>query len=340
MAIALRETLRRRRPDTRFLFIGTDQGLEVRLLPPLKFPLKVIRIGGLQGLGPSRRLLTLFQVPTSIAASRRLLKDFGTALVVGLGGYSSGPVLVAAKLMGRPTMIIEPNSAAGLTNRWLGPWVDAAAVAFEETARQLGKRAHVTGIPIRPEFHQVRTEVRSQRALRLLVVGGSRGSVPINTLVCEALPYLDPKSIRIRHQTGEADLERVRRLHRQHHFDGPIDAFIDDMPSCYAAADLIVSRAGACTVAEIAATGRPSILIPFPAAADDHQRRNAQSLADRSAAVLLDQKRSSGRQLAELIRSLEKQRTCLTAMSRAARTLARADSADRIADLMEEVAAA
>lgn len=340
MAIALRETLRQRRPETRFLFIGTEHGLEVRLLPPLKFPLKTIRIGGLQGLGPRRRLLTLFQIPTSVVASRRLLKDFGMALVVGLGGYSSGPVLVAAKLMGRPTMIIEPNSAVGLANRWLGPWVDAAAVAFEETTRQLGKRAHLTGIPIRPEFHQVRSEVRPQGALRILVVGGSRGSVPINTLVCEALPYLDAENIRIRHQTGPKDLERVRRVHRQHHFNGPIDAFIDDMPSCYAVADLIISRAGASTVAEIAATGRPSILIPFPAATDDHQRRNAQSLVDRGAALLLEQQRSSGRQLAELIRSLENQRQRLQGMSRAARALARPHSADRIADLMEEVVAA
>ncbi len=338
MAVALREELRQRFPDIECLFVGTPQGLEARVLPGLDFPLRTIKIGGLVKSGWKRAAKTTLQLPVSLVASWRILGECSPGIVVGLGGYSSGPVVAAARLRGLPSVIIEPNVVPGLTNRWLARWAQGAAVAFAETARHLKCPCRVTGIPIRAEFHRIRAgRIDVKRPLRLLVFGGSQGSRPINRLVCAALPHLAAKQIEVVHQTGEADLKTVGDCYRGHEVKAGVFPYIEDMPGRFAWADLVLCRAGASTIAEITAAGRPSILIPFPQAADDHQRHNAEMLESKGAAKLLEQSKASGESLAAQIGELEGDREQLRRMGAAARKLARPGSAAAIVDYLLEI---
>ncbi len=336
MAVALRQELEKRDPACSVLFVGTEKGLESRILPLYDFPLKTIRIGGLNRVDPVRMVRSLAQLPGSLLGSLRIIRSFRPCLVVGLGGYSSGPVMVAARLTGRPALLIEPNIFPGFTNRVLARWVSRAAVAFQETTRFFGSRAVLTGIPIRTEFHQVPPWRPSAEPLRVLVFGGSRGSRPINQIVCEALPSL-PQGLRMTHQTGREDVEWVRQRYQAAGVQGRVLEYLEDMPVELAGADLVISRAGASTVAEITAAGRASILIPLPTAADDHQRKNAHSLEQRGAALVKEQAELEGEELALLLARLNSDRTRLQSMAAASRKLARPDSAGRITDLMEDL---
>lgn len=338
MAVALRSELQSR-GKTECLFVGTGRGLEMKILPPLNFPLQTIEIGGIKNLPLRGKLSALFRLPASFLQSLQIVRRFRPQVIVGLGGYSSGPVVVAARMSRYPCLLIEPNVVPGLTNRLLARWVQGAAVAFEETMAAFRGRAGLTGIPIRPEFHRLRPSQAEGQRLRVLVFGGSRGSRPLNRIVCEALPELDSERVQICHQTGPEDFEKVRETYRRLNFPGEVRSYLEDMPVHFEAADLIVSRSGASTVAEITASGRASILIPFPHAADDHQTRNAQALADRGASILLPQSEADGSRLAMEIRKLESNRSRVVEMGTAGRSLARPDSAREIVDLLEEVAA-
>ncbi len=337
MAVAIREELRRRKPDTKCLFVGTERGLESRILPPLDFPLRTIRISGVKNMGMSAALKGWLQIPGSLLQSWRIVAGFDPSVVVGLGGYSSGPVVVAGRLRRRPAVVIEPNVVPGLANRLLARWIDGAAFAFPETAAHFQRNGRLTGIPIRTEFYRIPASNERTGALRILVFGGSRGSRPINDLVCGALDWLGGNRFQIRHQTGPSDFARVRGLYQEKGFEADVSEYIEEMPRCFADCDLIVSRSGASTIAEITAAGRPSILIPFPHAADDHQRKNAESLQNRGAAVVLEQARAGGQELAKMILELDRDRTRLANMAKAAKSLAQPDSASRIVDLLEEV---
>ncbi len=336
MAVALRQELAKRDPGCRVLFVGTEEGLESRILPPLGFPLKTIRVGGLNRVGPVRVVRTLAQLPGSLLGSLRIVRRFRPCAVVGMGGYSSGPVIVAARLTRCPALLIEPNIFPGLTNRLLTRWVARAAVAFEETARSFGSRAVVTGIPIRREFHQVPPWKPSAEPLRVLVFGGSRGSRPINQVVCDALNSLPP-GLQMTHQTGRDDVEWVRQRYQAAGAQGRVREYLEDMPVELAAADLVIARAGASTVAEITAAGRASILIPLPTAADDHQRKNARSLEQQGAALVREQAELEGKELAVLLAQLDSDRNRLQCMADASRRLARPDSAERITDLVQDL---
>lgn len=338
MAVAIRDELKKRRPGSQCLFVGTERGLEGRILPPLDFPLRTIRISGIKNKGLWAALKALLQVPASLFQSRRIVREFKPAVVVGLGGYSSGPVVAAARLSGCPAVVVEPNVVPGLTNRLLSRWIDRAAFAFPETGAHFPSGGRLTGIPIRAEFHRISAAVALSGPLRVLVFGGSLGSRPINDLVCGALGDLEQSRFRIVHQTGPADGPRVREIYRKKGFRAEVTEYIDDMPSRFADSDLVVCRAGASTIAEITAAGRPAILVPFPGAADDHQRRNAQALEKIGAAVVLEQSAASGSDLARLLVQLEEDRDRLLAMASASRSLARPDSAARIVDLLEEAA--
>ncbi|MFQ5737994.1 MAG: undecaprenyldiphospho-muramoylpentapeptide beta-N-acetylglucosaminyltransferase [Acidobacteriota bacterium] len=338
MAIALRDALKGLGGETRFLFVGTREGLENQILNSADFPLRTIEIGGLKNVGVRRVLETLLQLPGSLVQSGRIVKAFSPDLTVGLGGYSSGPAVLAARWARVPSLIIEPNVVPGFTNRLLGKWVDAVAVAFPETAACFEKKARVTGIPVRREFHRIPPWSRKQGPLRVLVCGGSRGSHAINRLVCEALPFLDAERIQIHHQTGRQDLERVQAHYRECGFGSGVSAFIHDMADQFAHSDLVVSRAGALTIAEVTAAGRPAILIPFPGAADDHQTRNAQALVRSRAALMVREGASSGKHLAARILELEQDRVRLSKMARASRSLAQTGSTQKIVALMEDLA--
>ncbi len=336
MAVALRQELEKRVPRCRVLFVGTEQGLESRILPPLDFPLQTIRVGGLNRVGPARIVKTLAQLPGSLLQSLRIVRSFRPCAVVGMGGYSSGPVMVAARLTGCPALLIEPNIFPGFTNRLLARWVTRAAVAFEETAFVFGSRAVVTGIPIRREFHRVPPWRPSAEPLRVLIFGGSRGSRPINRVVCDALVSLPP-GLQITHQTGRDDVEWVRRQYQAAGVEGRVVEYLEDMPAQLAVADLVLARAGASTVAEITAAGRASILIPLPTAADDHQRKTARSLQQSGAALVREQAALEGRELAALFGQLDSDRNRLGSMAEASRRLAWPDSAERISDLVQDL---
>ena len=334
MAVALRQVLEQRDPGCSVLFVGTEQGLESRILPPRNFPLQTIRIGGLNRVDRVRRVRSLAQLPGSLLQSLRILRRFRPCVVVGLGGYSSGPVMVAALLTGCPSLLIEPNIYPGFTNRVLARWVARAAVAFEETTRFFGSKAVLTGIPIRAEFHHVPAWEPSTRPLRVLIFGGSRGSRPINRIVCDALTSL-PRGLRLTHQTGRDDVEWVRRRYQEAGVQARVVEYLEDMPLEFTNADLVISRAGASTVAEITAAGRASILIPLPTAADDHQHKNARSLEQGGAALVKEQARLEGEELARLLTQLNGDRSRVERMAGAARHLARPDSARRITDLVQ-----
>jgi UDP-N-acetylglucosamine--N-acetylmuramyl-(pentapeptide) pyrophosphoryl-undecaprenol N-acetylglucosamine transferase len=245
--------------------------------------------------------------------------------------------MMAGKLLRIPLLLIEPNVYPGLTNRILARVVDKAAVAYEETAQWFGPKAMVTGIPVRREFFTVNPPSAIRESLHLLVFGGSRGSVPINTLMCQALPNLGKVDLKVVHQTGSADHDRVFDMYTRHRFEATILKYIENMPSCFSDADLILSRAGASTVAEITAAGRASLLIPLPHATDDHQLKNAEALASRGAALVLKQQETSAETLVEVILSLKDNRKRLIEMASASKRMAKPNSTEDIVELMEEI---
>ncbi len=338
MAIAIAQQLKMRQPGIDTLFAGTEEGLESRIVPSLGFKLETIKIGGLKKVGALRKLRTLFQLPLSFSSSLRIIRRFSPQVVVGVGGYSSGPVVLAACLLRIPTLIIEPNVYPGFANRVLSRFAGRAAVAFEETAGWFGRKAHVTGVPVRSAFFEVPAEGTPGTPPTLLVYGGSRGSHPINKLIVAALPFLSPEQVSIIHQTGPEDYEDVSTRYQDIGFPAEVLPYIDNMPKYFAKADLLLCRAGASTVAEITAAGKPAILIPFPHATDDHQRKNAEALAVRGAAVLVHQESTDGPQLATAIQELATEPERLISMSTESRKLAKPGATNTIVDLMEEIA--
>ncbi|MCH8820776.1 MAG: undecaprenyldiphospho-muramoylpentapeptide beta-N-acetylglucosaminyltransferase, partial [Acidobacteria bacterium] len=335
MAVALAEELKRRDSQLEVLFVGARKGLERKLLPALGFPLKTIKIGGLKGVGLMQIIRTLVQFPASLGAARTIVRNFLPSIIVGLGGYSSGPVMMAGRSLGCPLVLIEPNVYPGFTNRALRRWVDGVAVAFEETSEWFAEKARLTGIPVRREFFEVSQDILVSERLRLLVFGGSQGSRPINQMVCDALPFLPSDRITLVHQTGRDDYMSVQEKYQAAGVEAEVLDFIQDMPSYMARSDLILSRAGASTVAEIAAAGRPAILVPLPQATDDHQRKNAAVFVKRQAAVVMEQEETTGRELARVLVELAGQHDHLRQMAKASRGLAQPGSREKIVDFME-----
>ena len=280
-------------------------------------------------------------IPRSLLQSRRLVRDFIPNVVVGVGGYSSGPVVLAAWWLGRPTLIMEPNAYPGLANRLLAPVVDCVALALPDAGRFFGKKAVVTGIPVRAEFLQISRRKRRPGELSLLIYGGSQGSRALNTIVCDALPDLKKlgPSLHLTHQTGDKVLADVRRAYREAGVAGDVQAFFPRIYEQFEEADLILSRAGASTVAELTTAAKAAILVPFPGAADDHQTRNARALERFGAAKMIPESDwRPGRLAGELRRFLDSPGE-IDRMEEAAQRLARPDAACRIADLIEQLEA-
>jgi UDP-N-acetylglucosamine--N-acetylmuramyl-(pentapeptide) pyrophosphoryl-undecaprenol N-acetylglucosamine transferase len=320
-------------------FIGTRRQLESKLIPAAGFPLRVIEAAGLKGIGGVRKLRNLLLLPYSVVEAAAILREFQPHVVVGVGGYLAGPVMLEAALRDIPTVLIEPNARPGFTNRVLAPVVRAAAVGFEETARSYGEKAHLTGHPVRRAFFEIPPKAHKP-PFTVLVVGGSQGSRAINQAVAASLPLIasDTEHIRIVHQTGERDYNEVRKAYHERGFRAEIRAFIEDMPGALAEVDLVVSRAGATAVAELAAAGRAALLIPFPAATDQHQMENARVLERAGAARVLVQSELTPERLVTETRELLAAPETLGGMEACARRLARPDAAARIADLVEALA--
>ncbi len=320
-------------------FLGTQRGLESRVIPAAGFALQTVRAAGLMGIGGWRRLKNLLVLPRSALQAARILREFRPSVVVGLGGYLAGPVMLEAALKRIPTLLIEPNAVPGFTNRILAPMVRVAAVGFEGTARAFGAKARVTGHPVRKAFFNVPAKDHVS-PFTLLVLGGSQGSKALNDCVVKAAGVLSSaeEAWRLIHQTGERDYNEVREAYRAQGIEAEVVEFIDDVPGALARADLVVSRAGAMTVAELAAAGRASLLVPFPSATDQHQLNNARALERVGAARVLEQRELTPERLVEEMGRIVRDGAQLARMEQGARTLARPDAAERIADLIVQLA--
>ncbi len=336
--IAVADELRRRDPSTIVSFVGTARGLEARVVPALGLPLDVIRSAGLKGKSIGALLRGLALLPLSALDAWRVLSARRPDVAVGVGGYSSGPVLLLAALRGIPTMVMEQNTAPGFTNRQLARVVRAAAVSYEETLRFFPGTGFVSGNPVRRAFLQALEggdePARDPAEVRVLIVGGSQGARGINDAMVAAAPHLVASGARlsITHQTGERDLARVRDGYAAARLAATVEPFFHDMNVRLRAADLVVARAGASTIAELTVLGRPSVLVPLPTAADDHQRKNARSLASAGAAEIVEERDLTGEGLASRLLALAADAPARARMAAAARTLGRPDAAARVAD--------
>jgi len=336
-ALAVAEEIARRKTSSaQFQFLGTARGLESRLIERAGFPYRAIRAAGLKGIRGWRRLTNAAVLPRTFLESFGVLRVFRPDAVVGMGGYVAGPVLLEAALLHVPTVLIEPNASPGFTNRILSGIVTRAALGFEETAKYFGAKARLTGLPVRRAFFEI--PPREHRApFTILVFGGSQGSAALNRCLIESLPLMAGRAWRIIHQTGERELSFVSDAYRGAGIAGEVRAFIDDMPSMFASADLIVCRAGASTIGELMAAGRAAVLVPFPGATDQHQLENARALERAGAARVIGQAELSPARLMAEIGELLASPERLSAMERAARRLANPNAAAEIADLVEEV---
>jgi UDP-N-acetylglucosamine--N-acetylmuramyl-(pentapeptide) pyrophosphoryl-undecaprenol N-acetylglucosamine transferase len=337
--IAIAKEIQKRRPDARISFAGTSRGIEARVVPREGFALDLIRSAGLKGKSIVARARGAALLPLSVVDAWRVISTRRPRLVVGVGGYSSGPVVLVAALRGVPTMLLEQNAVPGLTNRLLAPFVRAAAVTFESTTAFFGAKAFISGNPVRPEFLTAEKPAAESgddvpTSARVLVFGGSQGAHAINMAMVEAAEELAALAtpLRVTHQTGERDLETVRAAYRRASLTAEVAAFFDDMGWRLRDADLVVCRAGATTVAEITAAGKPAILVPLPTATDDHQRKNAEALAAAGAADVLIQSEMSGHVLAQRILALAADRAKRLRLAAVARTMAHPDAAEVIVD--------
>ena len=320
-------------------FVGTERGLETRLVPEAGFPLELIRVGQLKNVSLATRLRTLADLPLGMLRCVELVRSFKPDVLVGVGGYASGPAMMAAILLRVPTVAYEPNAAPGLANRLVGKHVRAAAVNFPETARYF-RYAVVTGVPVREAIFAVPDKVLGAQP-RLLITAGSNGAKIFNeTMPGIAVRLLEQVAgLTIVHQTGEkalnateayanagVDLSRVK-----------VTAFLSDMPEQYAAADLVLARAGS-TVAELAAAGKPALLVPLPTAADDHQRKNAQLVVMGGGAEMLLQAELTPEILLERLTVLLTNRELLRTMSAAARAMGKPGALERIGEIVAKTA--
>ena len=332
-AIAIAHELQKRY-RAEVLFIGTARGIENRLVPAAGFPLRLVQVGALNKVSLKTRLKTLFDLPRAVWDARGMLAEFRPDVVIGVGGYASGPAMLAAVLKQIPTLAFEPNVVPGFANRIVARMVSAAAVHFEETVPYF-PHAVVTGVPVREAFFEIAGKPTAGDRPMLLVFGGSQGASAINQAMIQCLPALvrQVPNIHIIHQTGERDCDAAQAAYRKVGSSAEVYPFIADMPAFFARADLILCRSGASTVAEITAAGKAAVFVPFPRAADDHQRVNAQALERAGAAVVVEETKLERVWLADTIAALLGDPVRLQRMSQAARRLAHPDAARDIAEM-------
>jgi UDP-N-acetylglucosamine--N-acetylmuramyl-(pentapeptide) pyrophosphoryl-undecaprenol N-acetylglucosamine transferase len=340
-AIAIAQEYVSRDPQRRATFVGTEYGLEKTIVPKAGFPLDFISVGGLKGKGPVDLAMNLLRLPLGFVQAWKLIGKHRPSVVLGVGGYSSGPVLLAAKLRGVPTMIHEANAFPGLANRVLARFVTAVAVAFREALPRMSRAdGRVTGNPIRREFFDVQPAPRDLTRKRLLIFGGSQGSRILNDAMTGALLFLARLKDRLEivHQTGPKELSRVQELYRASAFvDARVVPYLDPMVTEIAGADLVVARAGAMTIGELAAVGRASILVPFAAATNNHQELNARVVEAAGGAVVITEAELSPERLAAAIGNVINDADRAAQMGAAARSLAAPDATKSIADFIEEI---
>jgi UDP-N-acetylglucosamine--N-acetylmuramyl-(pentapeptide) pyrophosphoryl-undecaprenol N-acetylglucosamine transferase len=336
-AIAIAQEWLSRSKEREVVLVGTQRGIEMRLVPAAGLPLETIRVAGLKGKGGTTLLKNLAMLGTGLSDALGVVKRHKPAVAFGVGGYAAGPMLLATWLRGIPSVIFEPNAEPGFTNRVLARLAKRIATGYAVSARAWGAKAVVTGCPVRPEFFAIPPR-KPEKPFRLLVTGGSQGALPINRVFMEAAELLAKRKVEMQivHQTGERDYNNVRAAYARHEMQAEVAPFLSNMAERFAWADVIVCRAGAITAAEVAAAGRAAIFIPFGKATDSHQLRNAQELTNAGAGRLIAEPELSAPRLTKEIFSLLDQPGDIKALSTKARSLAHPNAAREIVNLIEE----
>ncbi len=343
--MAVVEELRRRWADAsgggatlEVTFVGTAKGIESRLLPAAREKLELLDVTPLKGRSAAELAASLMRLPGAYARCVSILRSARPDVVLGVGGYASGPMLLAARSIGVPTALLEQNAHVGMTNRILAPVVGRAYITFDETRAVFGEKARVVGNPVRRAFVEAARMALADpsgfeaRARKVLVVGGSQGAQHMNEVVPGALAAAGITGLEVVHQTGAAMLDTVKARYAELGVRAEVVPFIDDMARAYASAQLVIARAGATTLAEICAIGRPAVLVPYPHAADDHQTKNAQALERAGAAVMVRDADLEERSLGAKLRALLSDDALRAAMARSARDHGRPEAAAAIVD--------
>jgi UDP-N-acetylglucosamine--N-acetylmuramyl-(pentapeptide) pyrophosphoryl-undecaprenol N-acetylglucosamine transferase len=321
------------------VLVGTQRGIEMKLVPQAGLPLETLRVAGLKGKGGATLLKNLAMLFPAMLDARRVLRKHKPIAAFGVGGYAAGPMLLATWLGRVPNIIFEPNAEPGFTNKVLARISTRIATGYEVSAQSWGKKAIVTGCPVRPEFFSI-VPRKPEKPFRLLITGGSQGALPINRAFVDAMDRLAARKseLAIVHQTGERDYDAIRTAYARREIHAEVVPFLTNMPERFAWADVIVCRAGAITAAEVAAAGRAAIFIPFGRATDSHQLRNAQEMSRAGAGRLISESELTADKLASEIFSLLDQPQEIEKLSTAARALSRPNAARDIVNLIEEAA--
>jgi UDP-N-acetylglucosamine--N-acetylmuramyl-(pentapeptide) pyrophosphoryl-undecaprenol N-acetylglucosamine transferase len=336
-AIAVARELKRAGADV--VFVGTERGVENRLVPAAGFRLEKIRVGGLKNLGIFTRISSVWRLVSETLAQLGRFREWRPAAVFSMGGYVAGPPVLAALLLGVPVVVMEPNAVPGATNRWIARWVQRALINFEETRKYFpADRTELTGLPVREEFFNLPPKQGGE--FTVLITGGSQGSRTLNDAARQSWPLFRESGLPVRLvlQTGRSMYKELSADFSRSQLSGDVFEFIADMPAAFAQADFVVCRSGAGAVSELAAAGKPSMLIPFPFAADQHQLKNAEALQGTGASRLSLDKDWNGQKLFEVVKEIFEKPDELRAMEAAARKLARAGAARRAAEILQEVA--
>ena len=338
-ALAVAREWLSRGEEREVVFVGTQRGIEARLVPEAGFPLETIRSAGLKGIGGLKLVRNIMKLAPAMWDSFSILRRHKFAAALGVGGYAAGPVMLAAVLRGLPTVVFEPNAEPGFTNRVLARMATRIATAYEAPTKLWGSKATLTGIPVRPEFFAIAPRAPVE-PFQILITGGSQGALAINRTLVDAADVLAAHKNRISivHQTGERDYNAVRVAYARREINAEVLPFIGNMAERFAQADLIVCRAGAITAAEVAAAGRAAIFIPFGASTDSHQLRNAQEMQRAGAARLIPEPQLTAERLTQEIFSLLDQPAEIQAMAANARRLAKPRAVQDIVNLIESVA--
>jgi UDP-N-acetylglucosamine--N-acetylmuramyl-(pentapeptide) pyrophosphoryl-undecaprenol N-acetylglucosamine transferase len=338
-ALAIAQEWNSRGAEREVVLVGTQRGIEMKLVPQAGVPLETLRVAGLKGKGGTTLVKNLAMLGSGLADAFEVIKKHKPAVAFGVGGYAAGPMLLATWLRGIPNVIFEPNAEPGFTNKVLARFARRIATGYEVSARRWGRKAVVTGCPVRQEFFQIRPRA-PQKPYRLLVTGGSQGALPVNRAFLAAAGLLSTRKeeLRIVHQTGERDYTDVKAAYERCDFPVEVLPFLGNMAERFAWADLIVCRAGAITAAEVAAAGRAAIFIPFGRATDSHQLRNAQEMTNAGAGRVITEPELTAERLKNEIFSLLDQPREIETMAKQARSLAYPHAARDIVNLIEEAA--
>lgn len=338
-AIAVARELRRRGHQP--FFVGTKEGMESKLVPKESFPIEYVEIGGLKRVGWKQTLRTILQLPLAVWKATRIVQEHQPAALFSMGGYVAGPATIAAWFLRCPIVLMEPNAMPGMANRYAGKLATKALLSFEE-AKQFfpPRKVEMTGLPVRNEFFEIQPKAPAPD-LTVLVTGGSRGSRRLNEAGRASWALFLKENVHVRwiHQSGSQDFEEMAAAFAASGAQGEVVPFVDNMPRAFAQCDIVVCRSGAGAVAELAAAGKPSILVPFPYAADQHQLKNAEAMAKAGAARLILDRELTGEELFHTIRDFAKQPGKLLEMGAAARRFAAPNAAKRTVEILEEEAA-